>query len=167
MDQGKQPAPASITVWTLLCVAVLFMLSCGGLWGYVLMTRPAAVRKVTLTPIFVVITPDRTRTPAPIVATIRPDGSSVNPSATFPPPPVGSLIKVGAYVQVEGTGDGLRLRYEPGLDSEVNYLAFDYEVFLVEDGPRQVDDLQWWFLASQSDKTRNGWGAANYLQVIR
>ena len=70
-------------------------------------------------------------------------------------------------MQVEGTGDGLRLRYEPGLDSEVNYLAFDHEVFLVEDGPRQVDDLQWWFLASQSDKSRNGWGAANYLQVIR
>ena len=83
------------------------------------------------------------------------------------PPPAGSLIKLDAYVQVVNTGGGLRLRYEPGLLSEVNYLAVDYEVFVVEDGPREADGMTWWFLVAQADDRRNGWAASNYLQVVR
>jgi hypothetical protein len=74
---------------------------------------------------------------------------------------------VDAYVHVVNTGGGLRLRYEPGLLSEVNYLAVDYEVFVVEDGPREADGMTWWFLVAQADERRNGWGASNYLQVVR
>lgn len=166
MDQDRKPEPISVPLWMLLFVAVIFMLSCGGVWTYILVTRPAAVRQATPTPMFVVITPERSITPMPIQTPLQLD-SYEEPTATFPPPPAGSLIKPGVYIQIIGTEDGLRLRYEPGLQSEVNYLAFDYEVFLVEDGPRQSDDLMWWYLVSQSDTKRNGWGAANYLQVIR
>ena len=167
MDQdNKQTEPLSVPVWVLLVVAAVCMLACGGLWTYVWVTRPAAVRQPTPTPIFVVIAPARTSTPILTATSLALDQSTMESTPTFPPPPVGSLIKVGANIQVVGTEQGLRLRYEPGLEHEVNYLAFDSEVFLVEDGPRQVDGLTWWFLVSHSDTTRNGWGASNYLQVI-
>jgi hypothetical protein len=43
----------------------------------------------------------------------------------------------------------------------------DDEVFQVKDGPKQVDNLIWWFLQAPYDTTRNGWAAANYLTVIQ
>ena len=32
-------------------------------------------------------------------------------------------------------------------------------MFLVEDGPQEVDGYIWWFLQAPYDETRNGWAA--------
>ena len=164
-SNGFSDRPASVPLSWLFAVAVVIMLAAAGLWGYILVTRPAAVQQPTVTPVFVVITPSRTSTPTSDTPT--PAMVEAGPTPTFPPPPAGSLIKVDAYVQVVNTGGGLRLRYEPGLLSEVNYLAVDYEVFIVKDGPREADGMTWWLLVAQADDRRNGWGASNYLQVVR
>ena len=164
-SNGFGDRPASVPLSWLFAVALVILLTSAGTWGYILATRPAAVQQPTVTPVFVVITPVRTSTPSPEMPT--PDTVDAGPTSTFPPPPAGSLIKLGAYVQVVNTGGGLRLRYEPGLLSEVNYLAVDYEVFVVEDGPRETDGMTWWFLVAQADDRRNGWAASNYLQVVR
>ena len=50
------------------------------------------------------------------------------------------IIAKGAYVQVISTGgDGLRLRSAPGLNNQVLMLGDEAEVFLVQDGPEEVD----------------------------
>ncbi len=149
----------------ILTVTVLFVVGAAAVWSYIIVSRPAAVQQPTVTPVLLVIAPERTSTTvldAPVTDTPAP-----LQTPTFPPPPAGSLIKVGSYVQVVNTGGGLRLRYEPNLESEVNYLALDYEVFVVQKGPREADDITWWFLVAQADDRRNGWGASNYLQVVR
>ena len=149
----------------ILTVTVLFVFGAAGVWSYIIVSRPAAVQQPTVTPVLLVITPERTSTTAldaPITDTPIP-----LQTPTFPPPPVGSLIKIGSYIQVVNTGGGLRLRYEPNLESDVNYLALDYEVFVVQKGPREADGMTWWFLVAQADDKRNGWGASNYLQVVR
>jgi hypothetical protein len=76
-------------------------------------------------------------------------------------------IQIGDYVQVMGTeGDGLRLRVQPGLDSNVQYLATDGEVFLVKDGPREASNFVWWFLEAPIDQSVNGWAVENFLTII-
>jgi hypothetical protein len=73
-----------------------------------------------------------------------------------------------AYVQISGTGgDGLRLRVEPGLKSEVRILGAEDEVFEVKDGPREADGFTWWYLVGPYDQTRRGWAVSNYLQVVQ
>ena len=149
----------------ILIVVVLLAFAAGGVWSYIVVARPAAIQQPTVTPVLLVITPERTSTlviDVPISDTPAP-----LQTPTFPPPPAGSLIKTGSYVQVVNTGGGLRLRYEPNLESEVNYLALDYEVFVVQKGPREADGMTWWFIVAQADDRRNGWGASNYLQVVR
>ena len=78
------------------------------------------------------------------------------------------VIAVGAYVQISGTGgDGLRLRTDPGLDSEVRILGAESEVFQVEDGPKDVDGFTWWYLVGPYDASRRGWAVSNYLSVVQ
>ena len=151
--------------WILTFVVVLG-LAAAGVWSYVVVTRPAAIQQPTVTPVLLVVTPERTSTTTIIDMPIT-DTPVMLQTPTFPPPPAGSLIKTGSYVQVVNTGGGLRLRYEPNLESEVNYLALDYEVFVVQKGPREADGMTWWFIVAQADDRRNGWGASNYLQVVR
>ena len=149
----------------ILIVVVLLAFAAGGVWSYIVVTRPAAIQQPTVTPVLLVITPERTSTTVVDVPISETPAPLQTP--TFPPPPAGSLIKTGSYVQVVNTGGGLRLRYEPNLESEVNYLALDYEVFVVQKGPREADGMTWWFIVAQADDRRNGWGASNYLQVVR
>jgi hypothetical protein len=76
-------------------------------------------------------------------------------------------IQVKKYVQISGTsGSGLRIREEPGLESKMNFLAGDAEVFQVIDGPVQKDNLVWWKLVTPYDQGRFGWAAADYLSLI-
>ena len=71
-------------------------------------------------------------------------------------------------MQITGTGgDGLRLRTEPGLNADVRILGAEAEVFLVQDGPRQVDGYTWWDLVGPYDSTRRGWAVSNYLAVVQ
>jgi hypothetical protein len=158
--------PASVPLGLLLLLVTAGLLACGGLWTYILITRPAALARATVTPIFVVITPGAAPAAAQTLATPT-IAMPVQATATFPPPPAGSLIKVGALVKVVDTGEGLRLRVDAGVEGKVNYLAMDYEVFEVREGPREASGFTWWYLVSQSDTARNGWGVSNYLQVTR
>jgi len=92
----------------------------------------------------------------------------VEPTLTgLPLPPPGD-VSLEAYVQITGTGgDGLRLRSEPGLDSDVRMLGEEAEVFVVKDGPQEVDGYTWWYLVGPADETRRGWAVANYLMLVQ
>lgn len=71
------------------------------------------------------------------------------------------------YVQIFGTsGAGLRIRQDPGLNTKMNFLAGESEVFKVIDGPVVQDGLIWWKLVTPYDQQRQGWAAADYLAVI-
>jgi len=85
------------------------------------------------------------------------------PTATALP----NTIAVGGYVMITGTeGQGLRLRKEPGLQSELLFLGNDSEVFKVKDGPVQANDRTWWYLEAPYDISRTGWAASDYLTVV-
>ena len=78
-------------------------------------------------------------------------------------------MKIGAYVQVFGTGDAgvLNLRAEPSLQALVNYVALEREVLRVEAGPKDANGITWWYLVDPASNTRSGWAAQNYLQVVQ
>lgn len=119
---------------------------------------PTAVMTVIAAPTATPTTPPPTPT-SPVTPT-----TSANP---LPLPPPGD-ISVGAYIEITGTGgDGLRLRTEPGLNSEVRLLGSESEVFAVRDGPRDVDGYTWWYLEGLADATRRGWAVSNYLRIVQ
>lgn len=88
------------------------------------------------------------------------------PTATTPAGGGGSFA-IGSSVQIAGTGgDGLRLRSEPGLQGQVLFLAFEGEIFTIEDGPRSSDGYEWFSLVAPYDPNVQGWAAANFLQSV-
>ena len=94
---------------------------------------------------------DLTVIPAPTGTSSAPPTPTIDPFAS-PTSPSG--IAIGNYVQITGTeGQGLRIRAEPGLDGAFQFLAYDSEVFVVQDGPRQVDGYVWWYLVAPYDET--------------
>jgi hypothetical protein len=66
-------------------------------------------------------------------------------------------LRVGAEVEIAGTGSCLNVRTEPG-GAAVDCIAEGTKIKLAA-GPREANDLQWW----QVDG-RNGWVAADYLR---
>jgi hypothetical protein len=83
------------------------------------------------------------------------------------PPPSGDIV-IGDYVQVSGTGgDGLRLHNSAGVSSEVRYIAIEAEVFIVKDGPIDVDGYLWWLLQDPYTDNAVGWGVGNYLVIVQ
>jgi hypothetical protein len=105
-------------------------------------------------------------TASPIPTATQPDlvEPTALPQATFQP----GEIYPQALVQIRGTGgDGLRLRMEPGLESEILFLGNESEVFRVQDGPVEVDEFTWWFLVSPDNGDRQGWAVADYLLVMQ
>ena len=46
------------------------------------------------------------------------------------------------------------------------FLAFDAEVFLITEGPRDADGYTWWYLTASYDTARAGWAAQDFLTVI-
>ena len=107
---------------------------------------------------------DVTVIPAPTVTSGAPPTPTIDPFATATSP---AGIAVGNYVQISGTeGQGLRIRAEPGLSGEFQFLAYDSEVFVVQDGPREVDGYVWWYLVAPYDETRVGWAAADFLSYV-
>jgi len=152
------------TTWTLLgALGLAAVLMCGTLL-LILALRPAD--------------PDPNLAPAAPALTLIPPPTStphVFPPTGAPPSPTPPAtatarpgeLAVGVYIQISGTnGEGLRLRPEPGLDSQPLALGYDSEVFLVADGPQHVDNLTWWLLVSPYDEARGGWAAADFLSVI-
>ena len=107
---------------------------------------------------------DVTVIPAPTGTSGAPPTPTIDPFATATSP---AGIAIGNYVQITGTeGQGLRIRAEPGLGGEFQFLAYDAEVFVIQDGPREVDGYVWWYLTAPYDETRVGWAAADFLTYI-
>ena len=107
---------------------------------------------------------DLTVIPAPTGTSGAPPTPTIDPFAS---PTAQAGIAIGNYVQITGTeGDGLRIRSEPGLNGNPDFLGYDSEVFLVQDGPREVDGYTWWYLVAPYDDTRAGWAASDFLSYI-
>ncbi len=121
-------------------------------------TSPPQPSDVGFAPANLTVIPASTATSnAPPTATIDP----------FAPTPVPTGVAIGNYVQITGTdGEGLRIRSEPGLNGNPDFLGFDSEVFIVRDGPVALDGYVWWYLAAPYDETRAGWAAAEFLSYI-
>ncbi len=163
-DGGKNLA---VPLWALGLASGLFVVTCIAIWSVVLVTRPTSGQVPTPTAVFIVLPPDEAVANA-TATLILVDSPTPELTPTIPPPQVEGVVQIGGLVQVVNTGgDGLRLRLEPGLAGEVNYLALEFEVLQVQNGPREVDGFIWWSLVAEADSTRNGWGAENWLQVVR
>lgn len=108
------------------------------------------------------IIPAPTGTPRSLPATL----TSIPPTSTLPPTPAPGEFAVGVYVQVTIGEEALNIRSSPGLEAEVVFLAFDAEVFLIEEGPREADGYTWWFLTATYDLSRAGWAVQEFLTVI-
>jgi hypothetical protein len=107
---------------------------------------------------------DITVIPAPTGTSGAPPTPTIDPFATATSP---AGLAIGNYVQITGTeGQGLRIRAQPGLGGEFQFLAYDSEVFVVQDGPREVDGYVWWYLVAPYDETRVGWAAADFLSFV-
>jgi len=107
---------------------------------------------------------DLTVIPAPTSTSSAPPTPTIDP---FAPTAAPTGIAIGNYVQIAGTnGEGLRIRSDPGLNGNFEFLGYDSEVFIVQDGPREVDGFVWWYLVAPYDETRNGWAAADFLSYI-
>lgn len=107
---------------------------------------------------------DLTVIPAPTSTSSAPATATVDP---FAPTATPTGIAVGSYVQISGTeGQGLRIRSDPSLSGNPEFLGYDSEVFIVQDGPREADGFVWWYLVAPYDETRVGWAAADFLTYI-
>jgi hypothetical protein len=106
--------------------------------------------------------------PAPSGTPVPAATPTLDPNApTLIPTPAPGEISVGSYVQIKGTeGQGLRIRSEPGLNSNPLFIGYDAEVFVIKDGPRQADGYSWYYLVAPYDETRAGWAASDFLNII-
>jgi hypothetical protein len=162
MSAAPRQSVGYIPWWLLALVTALFFCGAVTLAGWVWSTRSADLPAPTAAPVVL------TATPSPPTATPLPTDTSPAPVTTLPVPPVGE-VKIGAYVQVSGTGDAgvLNLRAEPSLQARVNYVALEREVLQVQAGPKDANNITWWYLVDPASSTRSGWAAANYLQVVQ
>lgn len=144
----------AVMIGTLLVAGLLLVAT----FLFVNWTRPGPIPDEPGTAIVNVIQAP-TETPAPIIPTAL--------ASQTPLPDEGGIYLDGS-VQVTGTGgDGLRLRFSPGLNSNVRLLGAEGEIFQVMDGPEQVDGYTWWYLENPQDRTRRGWAVAEFLQPIQ
>ncbi len=106
--------------------------------------------------------------PAPSGTPLPPLTPTIDPNApTLTPTLAPGQIAIGSYVQIKGTdGLGLRIRSAPGLAGAQLFLGFDAEVFVVKDGPRQVDGYTWYNLVAPYDANRAGWAASDFFTII-
>jgi hypothetical protein len=141
----------SLTLAGILIIATLIIIG----W-----TTPRVSPDVGFAPADVTMIPAPTHTPlVSPVPTIDP--SLVTP--TLAP----NTIGIGGYVQISGTeGEGLRIRSAAGLNSDTVFRGEEAEVFVVRDGPQDVDGYIWWYLVAPYDDTRAGWAAADFLAVV-
>jgi hypothetical protein len=127
-----------------------------------LLLRPASLPAGEPTPILTII-PGPSATPTVTPTSIE---ALVTPTPTVPAG-TGEGFRVGELVEVFGTsGDGLRLRSDPGLASRVLVLGVESEVFQIEDGPVEADGFEWWYLVNPYDTAKQGWAVSTYLRLL-
>jgi hypothetical protein len=145
--------------------AIVFALGVYAVFVAVLWSaRAKSIIQLPATAIFHII---EAPTETPIAPITTPTTVPTPSSSQQVPPPSGD-IAVGDYVQVTGTGgEGLRLHTEAGVSSEVRYIAIEAEVFLVKDGPVDVDGYIWWLLQDPYTENAVGWGVGNYLAIVQ
>jgi hypothetical protein len=155
MQHGRQLLNLWVILGALGLACFLMMLSLIGIG----LTRSSQAGQSGFKPADLTIIPGPSSTPSPM--------PTVDPALLGTPTAAPGEIAVGSYVQITGTGgDGLRMRSDPGLSSELLFLGYDSEVFQVKNGPEQADGYTWWYLVAPYDETRAGWAAADYLAVI-
>jgi len=140
---------------------MIFLCTIGGAGLYFL--PPLTPEAVVASPIVQVI---EGFTSTPHIPTQTP---TIAPTATenLPPSPLPNMIGIGSTVQIFGTdGEGLNIRLDPGLTSDIVFLAYDSEVFEIGEGPQVIDNITWWYLFTPIDSSRGGWAASNYLSLI-
>lgn len=143
--------------------AFLFAGALLGLVFLVFRFQAAAQKALDATPQFqITLLPAPTETPTLPPTAILPQSTSSDVSI-LPP----DMVAVGRYVKVTGTqGLGLRMRSEAGTSGEVNFLAMDDEAFKIIEGPIAKDSYTWWHCEALLDKSRSGWAAEDFLQVL-
>jgi len=153
-----------INVWVIAgTIAIALVLLCV-ITSVIWFSRPKAAQIDRATAVFNIIP---YHTPTALPATPSPTPTSQLPGGDIPPSPPPGQIASGGYVQVIGTsGDGLRLRSEPGLNGEIRYLGLESEIFRVDDGPTMLDGYTWWLLVAPYDENVQGWAVSNFLKTV-
>jgi len=120
-------------------------------------TRPApSPEPVATVVLYVVRVP--TKTPVNVLST---------PAYTPTPTPLPGAIVIGSRIRITGTGDdGLRLRLDPGLDSQIMFIAPENGVFVVKDGPREGEGYLWWYLVGVDDDAMRGWAVSDFMETV-
>lgn len=102
--------------------------------------------------------------PTAIVQTVTLTVSVPNLSSPTPQNISVDGIGIGVRVQVSGTGSiGLSIRAEASTLAERQSVAEEGSIFLVTDGPKEADDLVWWYVKDEADPNIVGWAASDYL----
>ena len=148
---------ARLNKWVVIGALGMAVFLCVFWWAIFYILRPKApLGAVQPAQIAIIAAPTVTPSPA-FDPTVIPDDGQTSRDG----------ISLGTVVQIGGTaGAGLRLRTEAGISSEVRFIGMDAEVFEVREGPKDQDDIVWWYLVSPYDETRSGWAASNYLSVV-
>jgi len=58
------------------------------------------------------------------------------------------------------------VRNEPSVNSVVNIVALENEVFEVRGGPTLADGYVWWFLVNPYDIAKQGWAVGDFLRPL-
>jgi hypothetical protein len=147
--------------WLMLGIALgLIIFITALINGYVV--RNSNMSQVTAVSALTVVAVPTDTEPAPTAEIAEVFTATESP--TLPPSTV-ERIEIGELVTVSNTdGDRLRIRTQPGLSSEIGFLAYENDVFQVENGPVEQDGYTWWFLVNPYDSSKSGWAVENYLR---
>lgn len=128
--------------------------------GYI--SRLSNISRVSVLPGLTVVVVPTDTIPDPTSQITQVSTPTLTPTS---PPSTDVEIDIGELVIVAGTdGDRLRIRTQPGLSSEISFLAYENDVFQVENGPVEQDGYIWWFLVNPYDSSKSGWAVENYLR---
>lgn len=124
--------------------------------------KPVAPQGPAPTAVLITTTPLPTPTPTPTPL------PTPTPTPLPPTPTPVAGLGVGARVRVVGTGSygGVNIRSEPSTSAEIVDIGREGEEFIIAAGPELAEGITWWFIRDPGIPTREGWAAANFLDLI-